>query len=392
VNGLDLVLVVVLALAAAAGFRRGALLQIFAYVGLILGIVGGALLAPAIASLAKTDAVQAGIAVGVLLGSAGIGNAAGWVAGSWVRARVIGSQALGVADAAGGLLVSLLGVLLVTWFLALNLVNGPIPQVSAEIRGSAIVRGLDAALPNPPSLLGDVRRFFNRYGFPDVFAGLPPAPAGPVRWPTEAEANKATREAAPSTVRIVGTACGETLSGTGFVVSTDYVLTNAHVVAGVNSPQVQERDGSSQPSTAVLFDPRKDLAVLRVGASPGPPLHLLASLVDRGTGGAAVGYPGGGGLSGERAAVRQALNANGRDIYGRHETERQVYELQARIEPGDSGGPFVLPSGSVAGVVFAASTTDARIGYAIASTDVIPDVQRALSRTTGTVSTGPCVR
>jgi S1-C subfamily serine protease len=391
VNALDLILVVVLALAAAAGFRRGALLQILAYVGLILGVLGGALLAPVIAALAKTDAVQAGIALGVLLSSAGIGNAAGWVAGSWVRARVVGSRTLGAADAAGGLVVSILGVLLATWFLALNVVNGPIPQISEEVRGSAIVRGLDAALPRPPSLLGEVRRFFNRYGFPDVFAGLPPAPAGPVRWPTQAEARKASRAAAPSTVRIVGTACGEILSGTGFVVSTEYVLTNAHVVAGVHSPQVQEQDGTSQPATAVLFDPRKDLAVLRVGASPGPALHLLASLVPRGTGGAAVGYPGGGGFTGERAAVRQAMEAVGRDIYGRRYTEREVYELQAKIEPGDSGGPFVLSNGSVAGVVFAASTTDPAIGYAIASPDVIPDMDRALSRT-GTVSTGPCVR
>lgn len=391
VNGLDLVIVVLIALAAATGFRRGALLQLFAYGALILGVLAGAVLAPAFASLARSDAAQAGIAVAVLLGMAGIGNALGWVAGTWVRARAHELPVIGTADRAGGSVISVIGLLLVTWFLALNLVNGPFPPVSREIRGSAIVRSLDTALPRPPSLLAEVRQFLNRHGFPDVFAGLPPAPAGPVHMPSEAEARRAFEAAAPSTVRIVGLGCGEVLSGSGFVVSGDYVVTNAHVVAGVDAPEVQRQDGTSQPGTTVLFDPRIDLAVLHVEAAPGPPMHLLPTKVDRGTGGAALGYPGGGDLTGERAAVRRPIDAVGRDIYGTREVERQVYELQARIEPGDSGGPFVLPDGSVAGVVFAASTTDPSLGYAIASTDVIPDVNRAAGRTRP-VSTGGCVR
>jgi S1-C subfamily serine protease/uncharacterized membrane protein required for colicin V production len=392
VNGLDLVIVVLIALAAVSGFRRGALLQLLSYGGLILGVLAGALLAPAFASFARSDAAQAGIAIAVLLGMAGIGNALGWVAGTWVRTTAHGLPVIGKADRAGGSVISVFGLLLVTWFLALNLVNGPLPQVNREIRGSAIVRSLDAALPRPPSLLAEVRRFLNQHGFPDVFAGLPPAPAGPVHMPSEAEARQAFQAAAPSTVRIVGSGCGEVLSGSGFVVSGDYVVTNAHVVAGVDAPEVQRQDGTSQAGTTVLFDPRTDLAVLHVGAAPGPPLALLPTEVDRGTGGAALGYPGGGDLTGERAAVRRPIDgAIGRDIYGTREVERDVYELQAKVEPGDSGGPFVLPDGSVAGVVFAASTTDRSLGYAIASTDVIPDVNRAAGRTRP-VSTGACVR
>jgi S1-C subfamily serine protease len=391
VNGLDLLIAVLIALAAATGFRRGALLQLLAYGGLLAGVLAGAVLAPALAALARSDAAQAGIALTVLLGMAGIGNALGWVVGTWVRARTHRLPVIGRADAAGGSVVSVVGVLLLTWFLALNLVNGPFPPVSAEIRGSAIVRSLDSALPSPPSLLAEARRFFNRYGFPDVFAGLPPAPAGPVQLPSQADAQRAFEAAAGSTVRIVGTGCDEILSGSGFIVSGDYVVTNAHVVAGVDAPQVQRQDGTSQPATTVLFDPQTDVAVLRVESAPGPPLRLLPDQVSRGTGGAALGYPGGGDLTAERAAVRRPIDAVGRDIYGTHEVEREVYELQARVEPGDSGGPFVLPDGSVAGVVFAASTTDPSVGYAIASADVIPDVNRAAGRTRP-VSTGPCVR
>src|SRR5206468_132528 len=178
-------------------------------------------------------------------------------------------------------------------------VNGPFTQFNREIRGSAIVRSLDAALPQPPSLLAEVRRFLNQHGFPDVFAGLPPAPAGPVHMPSEAQARQAFQAAAPSSVRIVGSACGEVLSGSGFVVSGDNVVTNAHVVAGVEAPQVQQQDGSDQQ--------------------------------------------------------------------------------------------FLLADGAVAGVVFQASTTHPSVGDAIASTDVIPDVDRA-ARRTRPVSTGGCVR
>jgi S1-C subfamily serine protease len=391
VNALDIILIALMAVAAVAGFRRGALVQILAIGGVIAGLVVGAVLAPPIASLARTDLARSAIALAVLLGAAVIGNTLGWMAGSWLRSRTHGLRLLGAADAAGGSLVSVVGILLVTWFVSVTLVAGPLPTVSREIQGSAIVQGLDKALPPPPSVLAEVRRFLGRYGFPDVFAGLPPAPAGPVRWPTQVQARQAFARAAPSMVRIVGTACGVEVSGSGFVVSTGYVVTDAHVVAGVRAPQVQRQGGRSESGTTVLFDPRLDLAVIRVDGGTGPPLHLLSSEVGRGAGGAAVGFPGGGDLTGERAAIRQAIDALGHDIYGSREVTRTVYELQADVQPGDSGGPFVLPDGSVAGVVFATSTTDRAIGYAIASTQAIPDVSRGVGRTRP-VSTGACVR
>jgi len=389
-NGLDLVVLVLLAASAVAGFRRGALLQILAYGGLVAGLVAGALLGPPLASLARSHLAQAGIAVALLLGGAGIGNALGWLAGTWVRTHAHRTRFRSV-DAAGGSLVSVVATLLAVWFIALNLVNGPFALVAREIRGSVIVRDLGTALPEPPSVLGDVRKFFNRFGFPEVFSGLPPAPAGPVKLPTQAEARQASRAAEASTVRVVGRACGEIQSGSGFVVADHYILTNAHVVAGVGALQVQEQNGDSQTATPVLYDPRTDLAVLYVSLTPGPPLPLDPQLVARGAAGATLGYPGGGGLTIDRAAVRRPIDAVGRDIYGRHSVEREVYELQADIVPGDSGGPFVLADGSVAGVVFAASTTEQGVGYAIASTDVIPDVQQAVG-TTVPASTGACVR
>jgi S1-C subfamily serine protease len=389
VNLLDLVLLALILIAAVSGFRRGALMQVLSYGGLVVGLIVGAVVAPAIAGLARAEAAQAGIAVAVVLGSAGVGNAAGWLAGSYVRSHARHPR-FGSADAAGGSLISTVAVTLAIWFLAFNLVNGPFPSLAGEIRGSAVVRAIEAAMPRPPSLLGEVRRFFDRFGFPEVFTGLPPAPAGPVGWPTEAQARAAVSAAQASMVRIVGEACGEIQSGSGFVVSDNEVVTNAHVVAGVAVPQVQQQGGGTQPGTVVMFDPQMDIAVVRVAGTPGPALTLLAQEAGRGTGGAVLGFPGGGDLHGERAAIRRPIEAVGRDIYGRQTVVRRVYELQASVEPGDSGGPFVLPDGRVAGIVFAASTTDGGVGYAVSSTAALDDVRRAASLTTP-VGTGACV-
>lgn len=389
-NALDLLLLVLLVIAAASGYRRGLALQVFTYGGMLIGLLAGALAAPPLARLVESPVAQAGVAAICLLVGGALGDGAGWLIGTRARARARASRVGGAVDAPGGAAISVLAALLAIWFLALNLVNGPFTEVSSEIRGSAIVRSLAAALPQPPSLLAEVRRFFNRFGFPDVFAGIPPAPAEPVREPTQAQAQRAFDAADQSTLRIVGQACNEIQEGSGFVVASSYVLTNAHVVAGVSSPQVQSQGGESLAAATVLFDPNLDLAVLRVGDTPSP-LHLVGSLVDRGASGAVLGYPGGGPLTGGPAAVRRPIPAVGRNIYGTGDVEREVYELQAVVKPGNSGGPFVLVDGQVAGIVFAASTTDRGVGYAIASTEILPDVQRAIGRTRG-VSTGSCLR
>jgi S1-C subfamily serine protease len=388
VNALDVALIVVLLVAVFAGARRGLVLQLFSYGGLLTGLIAGALLAPVLASLVSSPTAQAATAAFTLLVAAVIGDGLGWLIGTRARARARSFRFGAAVDAPAGAAVSLVAVLLATWFIALNLVNGPFPTVSSEVRGSVIVRALDRALPQPPSVLAEVRRFFNTFGFPDVFSGIPPAPAAPVRPPTQRQAHRAFEEADQSTLRIVGQACGRIQEGSGFPVAAGYVLTNAHVVAGVGRPQVQSQ-GSSQDAVTVLFDPRIDLAVLRVASTP-TPLDLVGSIVDRGTTGAVLGYPQGGPLTGQAAAVRSSIDAVGHDIYDRRNVEREVYELQTIVRPGNSGGPFVLLDGRVAGIVFAASTTDPGIGYAISSREALPDVHRAVGRTQG-VPTGPCL-
>jgi S1-C subfamily serine protease len=390
VNLLDLLIIGVLVLAGLNGYRRGVALQLVIYAGLILGLFVGAIVAPRFAGLAHSPVGSAVIALTALLAFAAIGDAVGWFVGIriWTMAR---QSALGVLDSVAGSIFAILAVLVAVWFLGYNLANGPSPALANEIRGSAIVRGLDRSLPRPPGVLAQVRQFLNRFGFPEVFAGVPPAPAGPVKGPTRGEIAAVARRAEGSTVRIVGRACDAIQEGSGFVVAENYVVTNAHVVAGVGSPQVQEQNGGSELATTVLFDPRVDIAVLRVAATPGPALPLDPSDERRGTQGAVLGYPGGGSLAFGPAAVRRELNAEGRDIYGRNVTTRDVYELQATVKPGDSGGPFVLLNGEVGAVVFAASTTDGRLGYALTSKQIAPLIRSAIGRTQQ-VSTDGCTR
>jgi S1-C subfamily serine protease len=390
VNILDLVLVALVVLAGITGYRRGLALQTFGFGGLLLGLVLGAMLAPAMATLVDGPAARAGIAAAVLIVSGGIGNAIGWLVGSRARTRTRTTR-FGPADAVAGSIVAVAATLLAIWFLALNLVNGPLPTVSEQIRGSGLVRTLDAALPEPPSLLAQARQLFNRFGFPDVFAGLPPPPADPVRPPTQAQARAAVTAAAASTVRVVGIACDSVQEGSAFVVAEGHVVTNAHVVAGVSAPEVRTETGAVLEAETVLFDPDLDLAILRLAQTPGPVLDLATEPLEPGAGGAVLGFPEGGPIDARRAALVRTFEAIGRDIYGREEVERLVLELQTVVRPGNSGGPFVLADGRVGGVVFAASSSDAGIGYAIAADEVDAALEDALE-TASPTATGPCVR
>ena len=389
-NPLDVLVLLLIAASVYTGFRRGAALQVIAYVGLILGLVLGALVAPSLAGLVKDPYLQATVALLTLLGLAGLGDLGGWILGTRVW-RVARRSKLGSADAVAGSMVAVVMVLLTTWFLAFNLAQGPFPFLSRQIRSSTVVSGLDALLPRPPSLLAQVRTFLNRFGFPEVFADIPPVPAGPVRGPSRGQVRGAIDAADQSTLKIVGQACDKIQEGSGFLVTASHLVTNAHVVAGVDSPRVQQHGGGTFPARVVLFDPRLDIAVLRLGVSPAGALTLHRSDLDRGAKGAVLGYPRGGPLTGRPAGVRRKLNAVGRDIYGRDTVQREVYELQAVVRPGNSGGPFVQLDGSVAGVVFAASTTNNDVGYAITTSQAIPQINKGIRRTQR-VDTGPCIR
>lgn len=390
-NLVDVAVLLLAALAAFRGWRRGFLSQLFEFGGGFLGLIAGIALGPRLARAFSDDAGPE--AVLISLGSVfimlSIGQAVGFVSGHHLglfaqRAR------LGGFDSAFGAGLGVVVTFIAFWLVGSLLISGPSRALAKALQKSDTLAFMNDSMPPPPDVLAYIRQYLDTSGFPQVFAGLPRPVGPPVNLPSTAEARRAWRNAEGSVVRIVVPACGGTQLGTGWIAAPNTVVTNAHVVAGGDTFIVQD-DGGDHSGTVVVFDPKTDVAVLRVGGLSGPPLELETAEQDRGTEGATLGFPGArdGALVPKPAAVQDQYSATGKDIYGRADATRDVYELRARVRQGDSGGPFVLSGGAVAGVVFAASTTHQDVGYALTADEVADEIERGAGRSEP-VGTGRC--
>ncbi|MHB1444750.1 MAG: MarP family serine protease [Acidimicrobiales bacterium] len=389
---LDIIILVLFVLSLVRGVRLGAAMQVLSFGGFWAGLIIGALIAPSVAGLFSNPVARLVAVLVVVFGCAGlvgtVGRQLGMRAYGFIR-RVH----LGPPDAAIGAVVAGVATLLVAWAVAGMVKDVPAPQLDRQISDSAVLRQLNDALPPSPQFFSRIEQLLNTHGFPQVFAGLTPTSAGPVRAAGPASVQEAVANAGHSTVKIVSQGCGEILEGSGFLVAPGLYVTNAHVVAGTYSTQLEFQNDTPVKARIVYFDPNFDLALLRAPELPGlgAPLRLDGSDVSRGQVAAVLGYPGGGNFNAQPAGVRQLFLAQGRNIYGTGLTSRYVYELQAVVRPGNSGGPLVEPSGLVIGVVFSTSATNPDIGYALASPSVVSRVQANASDTTP-VSTGACAQ
>jgi S1-C subfamily serine protease len=388
-NLIDLLIIVLVGAAAYRGWRRGLLCELFEFGGGFLGLVAGIALGPRVAA-AFTD--QPGlqgalISLSVVFVLLSVGQTAGFIVGHRFGTMAENAR-LGVPNSVLGGALGITVILVSVWLVGSAVVNASSRPVARAIRQSAILRAMNGALPPPPDVLAYLSQYLNTSGFPQVFAGLPRPLAPPVDLPSDQQARSAVTAAQDSTVRIVVPACGGTQLGSGWVAAESIVVTNAHVVAGGSQVTVQDSAGD-HVGQVVLFDSATDVAVIRTTGLTGPPLDLEVDTQTRGTGGATLGYAGGGNLSFHPAAIQDEYDARGLDIYGRSSVTRSVYELRAPVRQGDSGGPFVLSNGDVAGVVFAASTSNANTGYALTGAEVADEVQDGI-RSTGPVSTGSC--
>lgn len=386
-NLVDLAIIGVLGLAAAHGVTQGAALQVLSFGGFWIGLLLGAAIAPYTQKLVMSPFGSAFVSLVTFLGFALIGGAVGRYFGTHAWGALRRYQ-LGKADSILGGVVAIGAALMAIWLVALLLTAGPTQQIAQAVHRSAIVRTLVNRLPPAPSVFARLQQFVSTTPFPRVFEGLEPIPAGPIAVPGPPVVQAAVSSAGRSTVRVTGFGCGGVQTGSGFVVQPgNLVVTNAHVVAGIDAPQIEDASGTHR-SVPVLFDPDLDVAVLRTTGLAGGPLAVLGDDAPNGQGGAVLGYPGGGNFNAVAAAVKRRFFATGRDIYNRNTTRREVYQLQARIRQGNSGGPFVRQDGTVLGVVFAASTTDGQVGYALTSSEIVPRIQQA--RASGEVDTGSC--
>ena len=391
-NLFDVVVVVLLVVAVIIGVSTGALPQI----GGLLGALAGAILAiAAIPSLKepldriREPEIRAIVVLGGLLFVVGLGEAIGSAIGKAVAIR-LGGGVLGTLDRVLGGVVGIGQALLVVWLLGGLLAAGPMRTLAAQAQTSVVVRGLNAILPAPTEIAVELSALLDDTGIPDLFLGLDPLPAPDVQRPTDPAAAAIAQAAVASTVRVTAQTCLFQSSGTGFAVARDYIVTNAHVIAGARAVVVRTTTGGVLEATTVFDDPELDVALLWVSGLGTPALRFATGEPARGAVGATIGFPHGGALQVEPAAVASAYDAQGRDIYGSQRVSRRILELRAVIDQGDSGGPLILSDGTVGGVVFAEARTDENVGYALTPASVATAIQPWIGRT-GPVDTGECI-
>ncbi len=393
VNLVDLAIISIAVVAAVLGWRSGAIPQVLGLAGAAVGIAAVVLLVPAAAgALDRFDApIRAFLAFGGAFLVVAVAEAIGSTLGAGLRDR-LGRGVANRLDAVLGAVFGVAQALVLAWLIGGLLATGPFPPLARESQRSVAMRALLGVLPPPSEVAGELGSLIDASGLPQVFSGLEPQPAPAVPVPGQAAAEQIAAPARESVVRVDAQACGQILTGTGFAVAPNFVVTNAHVVAGASSVAVtSDVTGRRGRGVVVLFDPELDLALVRTPDLVFRPLRLSAAAPGRGTVGAALGHPNGGALTVIPAAVSAEIRARGRDLYASHIVIRDILELRAPVEPGDSGGPLVLADGTVGGVVFAESRTDAGVGYALDPLAVADRVNPALGRTSA-VDTGACLR
>ena len=383
----DILILVFCIVAVYRGRDIGFIRQLFSTVGFFVGLFIGAMLQPHTVQFGHTTFVRAVITLVTTLGCGFLLLLVGEYIGVRLKHKVLVKR-INVYDNHLGSVLSVLSLLFSVWLTAAIIGSLPFTDLQTEVHSSRIVRTLNRALPNAPTVIADLGQLVDPNGFPQVFIGNEPAPKGNVNLPSLGDLASAVQQDRDSVVRVEGQGCGGIVEGSGFVIGSDLVATNAHVVAGIAQPFVQDANGSHR-ATAIWFDPNLDFAVLRVPNLSGRSLVISNQKVAHGTAAAVLGYPGGGGFNAKAAAVLDQFTASGRNIYGKGNTNRDVYEIQADIIPGNSGGPLVTKDGTVVGVVFAESTSYQHVGYALTTPQVNNEIRQAVAQS-HFVSTGKC--
>ncbi|MGQ0679564.1 MAG: MarP family serine protease [Actinomycetota bacterium] len=391
-NWVDLVILALVVGSAVHGLLQGAAVQLFSYVGFGIGLFAGAQLGPLAGDLVSNPAAKIVVVTLTLFGTASLLGTIGRYVGAKTTWGVLQLPPLRTANSVGGLGVAVIATLLTVWLIGGMLAQVGLGEVTVAFQQSRIMRELTERLPPAPSVFSQIQRTFLPSGFPPVFAELEPSPGPRVPVPGGPEVQAAIAAAGDSVLKISSLGCNRLTTGSGFLAAEDLVITNAHVVAGVERPIAQDRRGRSARATVVLFDPKLDLAILRAEGLAGTPLPLLTTDVARGAQGTVLGYPQGGPFNAQPGAVRGKFDsAVGRDIYSRQLVSRDVYQLEAQVRSGNSGGPFVQSNGQVIGVIFASSLVNGDVAYALTSAEVASNLAAARART-APVDTGPCIR
>ena len=371
----DLIALGFVALTAFIGWRKGLVASALSVAGIVFGAWLGSRVAPALLQGGRTSpytplAALAGAAVGAILF-----ETLGTLAGTSLRGR-ISRPRLTRIDAYGGVALGAFAGLTIVWVVgAVALLLPGQADLRHGAQKSALLRRLNEVV-SPENVLNALARI-------DPFPAIS-GPAAPVTPPDPSLAHSAgVRSAAPSVVRVLGTACGVGVEGTGWTARSDLVVAAEHVVAGQDDTVVELQSGARLPAQAVSFDTRNDVAVLHVDGLGLRPLPLVAPR--SGAAVAVLGFPENGPFSATPARVGRTSVVLAEDAYGRGPVTRAITSLGGRVRHGDSGAPAVDAHGAVESTVFAARLRTVG-GYGVPDTVV----RAALGSVRGPVSTGDC--
>jgi len=386
---LDVLLVVMLVSYLAYGLRNGLSSTIFAIAGVVAGVIAAFFVAPLVSAWVPIPTLRLIVTIVAVVGLVTAGHALGAAIGRGIR-RGIARSPLSGLDRILGAIVTVVAAALIAAVVSTSVAQLGVPLLSKAIAGSNVLRTINLLTPNPvEAWLAQLRGTLTEKGQPIFSQAIS---GGPPVVPKINTGSAALNAAAQSVVKITGNAyaCGQSQSGTGFVVANDRVITNAHVVAGVTEPVIAAPNGASLQGSIVYFDPEMDLAVIMVPGLSAAPLALVDTLAP-GTDAAIEGYPFGGPFTAGGASVMSVTTASMPDIYGSTKTEREIYTLAADVKEGNSGGPLLTVGGAVSGVVFARNAQTPNVGYALTMSELDPVAARAPALT-NSVSSGDCIR
>lgn len=386
-NIIDVLIVLFVISSVIRGYRIGLLRQAGSTLGFVVGLFCGSILSNAVINHISGSLNKSLSSLCIVLFCSFILMTVGELGGIRLKQRLLANHSLDTFDGALGSVMGAVTLLLAIWLGASILVLGPSNGLQQALKNSRILAVLDSNLPPATQVLSSVNKLIDPNSFPQVFRGIEPNP-GNTTVPSLGSLDHAVQATRASVVKVEGTGCGGIVEGSGFVIARGEVVTNAHVVAGVASPKVLDGNGI-HATKVVWFDPDVDIAVLRVGNLAGSPLAITSDEQPANTPAVVVGYPGGGDFDAQPAAVISHFSAYGRNIYGQGTTVRDIYSVQAKIIPGNSGGPLVGADGTVLGIVFATSTTYNNVGYALTGHQVAGELAQAQQSTT-VRGTGSC--
>ncbi len=383
-TGLDWVILAFAVAMGIWGYQQGLIVGLLSLAGFAAGAFLGSRLGPALlADGSESPYAPATALAGALLIGGIVAVSLEGVAIT-ARRRLLGARGrhpvLAVAEAAGGAILLTALAFGLVWLFGAVALNAPgAKDLRKAVQRSAILRALNDAFPPTSSIIKALNRIDPRIAVsgPDPNVGPPDSKIAGDPEVTGAE---------DSVVKVLGTACGLGVSGSGWVAAPGLVVTNAHVIAGETDTSVTPPGSDSQlDATPVHYDPSNDLALLQVDGLAGDSLPFAAQ-ARSGTPGAVLGYPENGPFRITPARIGGTGPVVTQDSYGLGPITRRLTSLRGEVRSGNSGGPVVNAAGRVLGTVFASTTSGRPGGYAVPNA-IVSD---ALELAGGEVGTGPC--